>query len=85
MNDQNLNLATLSELFADEEAARHFLESKRWPNGPVCPSCRCQKIYKLTANQKSMKPVRDGVYKCANCRKQFTVRIGTIFKTLIFL
>ena len=32
----DLNLATLSTLFADEDAARDFLESFIWPNGPVC-------------------------------------------------
>ena len=39
MHDNDLNLATLSGIFADEDKAREFLESKRWPNGPVCPHC----------------------------------------------
>jgi transposase-like protein len=37
-------------------------------------------VYKLTAKPDSKRPVRPGVYKCATCRKQFTVRIGTIFE-----
>jgi transposase-like protein len=80
MKDKDLNLATLSPLFADEEAARKFIESKLWPNGPVCPHCGATKVYALTAKPESKKPVRAGVYKCAKCRKQFTVRIGTIFE-----
>ena len=25
--------------FHDDEAARQYLESLRWPDGPVCPHC----------------------------------------------
>jgi transposase-like protein len=78
--DADLNLATLSHLFVDEGAARAFLESKRWPNGPVCPHCECKEVYTLTPKPGSIKPVRPGVYKCKSCREQFTVRIGTIFE-----
>jgi transposase-like protein len=80
MKAETLNLATLSPLFADEEAARKFLEAQRWPNGPVCPHCGSAKAYALTAKPGSKRPVRKGVYCCAKCRKQFTVRIGTIFE-----
>lgn len=78
--DADLNLTTLSHLFVDENAARRFVESKRWPNGPVCPHCECKEVYALTPKPGSKSPVRPGVYKCKACRKQFTVRIGTIFE-----
>ncbi|MBW3539312.1 MAG: IS1595 family transposase [Planctomycetes bacterium] len=83
--DADLNLVSLSKLFVDEDAAREFLESKRWPNGPVCPRCGCTEVYTLTPKPGSKRPVRPGVYKCKDCRKagkssQFTVRIGTIFE-----
>jgi transposase-like protein len=80
MDLSKLNLATLSHLFADEDAARDFIESRLWPNGPVCPHCGCTEAYTLTAKPESKKPVRKGVYKCKECRKQFSVRIGTIFE-----
>jgi transposase-like protein len=80
MNENHLNLATLAGVFADETKAREFLESKLWPAGPVCPHCACAEVYKLTAKPTSKKPVRPGVYKCKACRKQFTVRVGTIFE-----
>jgi transposase-like protein len=80
MQDKELNLATLARIFADEDEARSFLELKRWPNGPVCPRCGSTKAYALTAKPDSKKPVRKGVYCCASCRRQFTVRIGTIFE-----
>ena len=79
-DDRDLNLSTLSILFVNEDAARAFLESKRWPNGPICPHCACEQVYKLTAKPGSKRPVRPGVYKCKDCRQQFTVRIGTIFE-----
>ncbi len=78
--DADLNLATMSLMFSDEEKARNFIESKRWSNGVVCPHCECTETYKLTAKPGSKSPVRPGVHKCKACRKQFTVRIGTIFE-----
>ena len=78
--DADLNLATLLPLFTDENKARQFLESKRWPDGPVCPDCGEPDPYHLTAKPDSKSPVRPGVYKCKACQKQFTVRIGTIFE-----
>ncbi len=78
--DADLNLATLSDLFTDEDAARAFIEKRVWPEGPVCPHCKSREAYTLTGKLDSRKPVRKGVYKCKACRKQFTVRVGTIFE-----
>lgn len=78
--DADLNLSTLASLFADEDKARRFLESKRWPDGPVCPHCGGAHIYTLTPRPQSKRPVRPGVYKCRSCRRQFSVRIGTILE-----
>lgn len=81
MSDANLNLSTLSGLFADENSARQFLENKLWPNGPICPHCwSVEGAYKLEGKPGSKSPVRKGVYKCKACRKQYTVRVGTIFE-----
>ncbi|MDX1486166.1 MAG: IS1595 family transposase, partial [Alphaproteobacteria bacterium] len=63
-------------IFQDAEAAREHLESLRWPDGPVCPHCgNYGKIYKVKS-----KKVRKGVRKCGECRKQFTVTVGTLFE-----
>jgi transposase-like protein len=80
MKPEELNLISLAGLFADEDSAREFLEGRLWPNGPVCPHCGGNEAYKLTAKPDSKKPVRKGVYKCKDCRKQFTVRVGTVFE-----
>ena len=66
--------------FHDEEAAFTKLESILWPDGPVCPHCGgLEKAYKIKANPK--KKVRFGLWKCGHCRKQFTVKIGTVFES----
>lgn len=78
--DRDLNLATLSSLFVDEEKAREFFEAKRWPNGPVCPHCQSANVTKLVARPGSKRPVRAGVYNCNACREQFTVRVGSIME-----
>src|SRR5271157_438946 len=63
-----------------EDQARDILESIRWSNGAVCPHCNSTEAYKLTPKAEGTKHVRNGVYKCKACRKQFTVTIGTIFE-----
>ena len=76
----DLNAMTMAGLFADEDKAREFLESQRWPDGPVCPHCGSVEAYRLTAKPGSKSPVRKGVCKCKYCRKQFTVKVGTVFE-----
>jgi len=78
--DADLNMATFLRLFTDEEAARKFVESKRWRNGPVCPHCGAPDVWALSARAGSRRPVRSGVYKCQACREQFTVRVGTVME-----
>jgi transposase-like protein len=73
----------LAPHFTDEEKAREYLEAQRWPDGPVCPHCGLTgEAYKLTPKAESKKGthVRKGVWKCAGCRKEFTVTVGTIFE-----
>lgn len=63
--------------FQDPEAAREYLEAIRWANGVVCPHCGViDKFYKLTGDAH-----RPGLYKCADCREQFSVTVGTVFES----
>lgn len=65
-----------SEVYQSEERAREALEAIRWPNGPVCPHCgNCEGIYTIKGES-----TRPGLYKCAACRKPFTVTVGTLFE-----
>jgi transposase-like protein len=63
--------------FHDEAAAYEFVEARVWPNGPICPHCGgVDRIGKMGG-----KSTRIGTYKCYQCRKPFTVKIGTIFES----
>lgn len=75
-----LNLIELAHEYSDPERARALLEELLWPDGPVCPHCEFDEVYKLTAREGSKSPVRPGLYKCAACRKEFTVTVGTILE-----
>jgi transposase-like protein len=76
-----MNLNDIAQGFSDEEKAREFLERKRWPDGVVCPHCGVLgESYRLKPKGESKTHVRAGVWKCGGCRKQFTVRVGTIFE-----
>jgi transposase-like protein len=63
---------TFSEArFRDDAAAREYLESLRWPDGPICPHCGS------INHAYSIKPA--GTYRCAEkgCRKNFTVTMNS--------
>ncbi|NJM50621.1 MAG: IS1595 family transposase [Sphingomonadales bacterium] len=63
--------------FHSEEAAFAYVEARVWAEGPVCPHCGgFDRIGKMGG-----KSTRVGLYKCYQCRKPFTVRIGTIFES----
>ena len=63
-------------IFHSEDLARVFLEKQRWPDGPVCPFCG-QFETVVTLASASYKP---GWYHCKDCRKKFTVRVGTLYE-----
>lgn len=63
--------------FHDEKAAYDWVESRVWPNGPICPHCGgVDRISKMGG-----KSTRIGAYKCYQCRKPFTVKVGTVFES----
>jgi transposase-like protein len=65
--------------FHDEEKAFEYLESVLWANGPVCPHCGCTgRITKVKANP--AKRIRLGLWRCGDCKRQFTVKVGTVLE-----
>jgi transposase-like protein len=67
--------------FTDDNAAREFLESVRWPNGPVCPHCGgVERISRIERKSESRKGARPGLLFCGDCREQFTVTVGTVLE-----
>jgi transposase-like protein len=75
-----INLIKLAQDYSDERKARELFEAWRWPNGPVCPHCKHNEVYKITSAPNSKNKVRHGLYCCAACRKPFTATVGTVFE-----
>src|ERR1700677_1195460 len=78
---KDLTLIQLFDRFGTDAKARNHLERILWPKGIVCPHCQCNdqaKFSTIAANPE--KKVRAGLRWCADCKKQFTVTIGTIFE-----
>lgn len=75
MNDEQTFPETLIEAvsyFADPEKAFAFMTSLRWPDGKVCcPVCDCERTSFLKTRK---------VWKCMECKKQFSAKVGTIFE-----
>jgi transposase-like protein len=63
-------------IFQDETKAREWLESELWPESAVCPHCGV--MHRGTKVQG--KSARPGLYMCNECRKQYTVTVGTLYE-----
>ena len=61
----------LIDYFDSEEKCIDHLAKLRWDGKPVCPYCASERVNALKGKTKR--------YKCYGCRKQFGVRVGTIF------
>jgi transposase-like protein len=57
--------------FSDLDIATDFVAKLRWPNGPVCPRCGATEHSYLSTRR---------LWKCKSCKKQFSVKLGTIFE-----
>lgn len=59
-----------------EAEAREYIERLLWPDGkPICRHCGSANAYKMQG-----KSCRPGLCRCRDCKKQFTVTVGTIFE-----
>jgi len=64
-------LSSFTTTFHDEQTCREYLEYIFWSSKPVCSSCGYdKKIYRFKNGK---------TFKCANCKRNFTVTVGTIF------
>lgn len=74
--------------FHDEAKAFEYLESIVWADGVTCPHCGVigQRVYDLSgvrgkpSKKEPEGAIRHGLKKCGECRKQFTVKVGTVFE-----
>jgi transposase-like protein len=75
MNEKENNFPkTLQEAviyFSDPDVALNFMADLRWPYGPVCPLCESKEYSYLSTRR---------VWKCKGCKKQYTVKLGTIME-----
>ncbi|RYY22913.1 MAG: IS1595 family transposase [Sphingomonadales bacterium] len=72
--------------FTDADAAREHLEALRWPQGPYCPHCgsfTAKRLPEQRGRPSKAHPegaIRKGVIQCNDCRKQYSVTVGTVFE-----
>ena len=71
MSRSTISTFQLFKMFPDEQAARVYLEKRRWPTGAVCTEC---------AEAQRITTRKNGFYRCNACKTDFTVRTGTIFE-----
>ena len=71
-------LAAIPAACADETKAVEFIEQLRWNGEPACP--RCGDIEVTQMRDKQGKRNARYLWRCHGCKRQFTVRIGTIFE-----
>src|SRR5436190_15393410 len=77
-SDKSNLIAQLPEACRDERAAVEFIERQRWGTEPYCPRCGALDAVQMRG--------RDGerntrfLWLCRACKRQFTVRIGTVFE-----
>lgn len=86
MAKQEFSIPALMNAVPTEADAYELLESLRWESGVVCPHCgSVAEHYFLTPANGTSRKTRTGsrsqrrVWKCRDCRKQFSVLTGTIF------
>ena len=66
-----VDLAEAVRYFADDDVANEYVLSLRWPTGPVCPRCGSAEHSYISTRQ---------LWKCKACKRQFSVKLGTIFE-----
>jgi transposase-like protein len=74
----NETLKEIPKACLDETAAVEFLEKQRWGDIPACPHCGSVTVKKVTDGQGNRN--RRFLWRCGDCKQQFTVRIGTVFE-----
>jgi transposase-like protein len=71
MEQQPKTLQQAMRYFSDEQVCIDTVAKMRWPKGPECPACGHKEHYYLKTQKR---------WKCKECYKQFTVKLGTIFE-----
>jgi transposase-like protein len=59
------------EAFPDEQSAIDHLRGLRWRGGAYCPHCGSKRVMHFSDKK---------THKCHDCRKRFSIKVGTIFE-----
>jgi transposase-like protein len=85
MREENYNLSK-SEVIeeiplacSDELAAVEFFERRRWKDTPCCVHCGSVDVHKMVDSKTGQRNKRF-LWRCHDCKKQYTVRIGTVYE-----
>lgn len=57
--------------FSDRDNCLNFMAELRWPDGVTCPHCDHAEVMFLKTRR---------IWKCKSCRKQFTIKTGTVLE-----
>ena len=71
---EGISIMEFFEIFPDEAAAEQWFVEQRWPAGVACPNCGSLNIQERT----SRKPQP---FRCRDCRKDFSVKVGTLMES----
>jgi transposase-like protein len=65
------NLPDAIRYFSDADVANDYVVSLRWPGGPICPRCGSAEHTYISTRR---------LWKCRACKRQFSVKVGTLFE-----
>ncbi len=71
---RQMTFGDFDRMFPDEDSCKAYLMQRRWPNGPRCPRCGNEKLYK------AKRPWSWECHKCGPHPYRFSVYVGTIFE-----
>jgi transposase-like protein len=70
-NDTPETLVEAIRYFSDPDTCLNFMIPLRWPEGISCPHCQCVEHSFISTRR---------VWKCKECKKQFSIKVGTIME-----
>ena len=73
------NCTLIDVLQLTPEQCREILIENRWPEGVICPKCGAPDAYRITRRSKT-KNLVSTLFKCRDCRRQFSATVGTVFE-----
>ena len=66
------SILEFQKTFSTDEICREFLEQQRWGSTPACIHCGSLNVHRFVTNNR--------IFKCRDCRKKFSVIVGTIYE-----